>query len=345
PSLDGEVRLELDCRDSVTTAFLRGKLDELRPGTELRATGVASVQYAPEVQTANFARPTRLDLLLRDGRDIAVLRAPSWWTPQRNSTALRGMLAVAVAALVWAVALRRTVARQTQQLAQEMRSRRDAAVEFQAALRERTRLAANLHDTVLQTMTGIAYQIEACESESLPEPQREANHLETARRMVQRGQEDLRNAVWALRALPLKERTFAEAVRTVAQQISAGHEVEVSVESADDLPPLADFIAGNLLLIVQEAIHNALKHAAPRKIRVSLAAVEGGERFSLTIQDDGVGFVSGAQPGASAGHFGLVGMRERAERLDGTMEVASQPGAGTRIHVEVPLRPFDHDLA
>jgi hypothetical protein len=53
-------------------------------------------------------------------------------------------------------------------LAQEMRGRRDAAVEFQAALRERSRLAANLHDTVLQTMTGIAYQIEACEAESIP---------------------------------------------------------------------------------------------------------------------------------------------------------------------------------
>ncbi len=345
PSLDGEVRLELECEDSVTTAFLRGRVDELIPGTELRATGVASVQYAPEVQTANFAQPTRLDLLLRDQSDITILRAASWWTPQRTTAALFGLLAISGAALVWAVALRRTVAKQTHQLALEMRGRRDAAVEFQAALRERSRLAANLHDTVLQTMTGIAYQIEACESESLPGPQRTANHLETARRMVQRGQEDLRNAVWALRALPVKEGTFTEAVRSVARQISAGHEVDITVEDAHELPALADFIAGNLLLIVQEAVHNALKHAAPKHVRIILDAPAGGGRLSLLVEDDGAGFVPGSQPGTSAGHFGLVGMRERAERLDGTLRVESQPAAGTRVRVEVPLHPFDHELA
>jgi signal transduction histidine kinase len=236
------------------------------------------------------------------------------------------------------------VARQTQQLAQEMRGRRDAAVEFQAALRERSRLAANLHDTVLQTMTGIAYQIEACETESLPPDERTANHLETARRMVQRGQEDLRNSVWALRALPMKERTFTEAVHSVAQQISAGHDVQITVEHTNELPALADFIAGNLLLIAQEAVHNAIKHAKPKRIRITLAAVENGERFSLLVEDDGGGFVPGSQPGAGAGHFGMEGMRERAERLGGTLDLQSEPGAGTRVRVEVPLRSFDHAL-
>ncbi len=344
PSSDGVQRLELDCGDSIATAFLRGSRDGLLPGTELRATGIAAVQYAPAGQMANFAQPTRLDLLLRDASDLAALRAPSWWTPQRTSAALLGVLSVALAALAWAMALRRTVAKQTQQLAQEMRGRRDAAVEFQAALRKRSRLAANLHDTVLQTMTGIAYQIEACETEALPPDQRTANHLETARRMVQRGQEDLRNSVWALRALPMKERTFAEAVRSVAKQISAGHDVQITVEPTHELPALADFIAGNLLLIAQEAVHNALKHAKPKLIRITLSAVENGERFSLLVEDDGVGFVPGSQPGAGAGHFGMDGMRERAERLGGTLDLQSEPGAGTRVRVEVPLRSFDHAL-
>jgi signal transduction histidine kinase len=282
---------------------------------------------------------------MRDQNDIAIIHASSWWTQDRTYMALLGMLGLAVAALAWAVALRRTVARQTQLLAQEMRVRRDAVVEFEAALRERSRLAANLHDTVLQTMTGIAYQIEACEIESLPEEQRSANHLETARRMVQRGQDDLRNAVWALRALPLKERTFTEAVRSVAKQISAGHETKVIVENSNELPQLADFIAGNLLLIVQEAIHNALKHAKAKEIRVTIASAADGNRLSLVVEDDGAGFEVGSQPDASSGHFGLIGMRERAERLGGTLELKSQLGAGTSIRVEVPLHSFDHDLA
>ena len=341
---EGVQRLELDCGDAVTTLFAHGGWEDLLPGTELRATGIASIQYAPAGQTANFAEPMRLDVLLRDGNDITVLTVPSWWTLRRTLYALCGVAVVALGALAWAAVLRRTVARQTQLLAQEMRGRRDAAVEFQAALRERSRLAANLHDTVLQTMTGIAYQIEACEMESIPEAERSANHLETARRMVQRGQEDLRNSVWALRALPLKERTFAEAVRSVAKQVSAGHKVEIFVEPSDDLPQLADFIAGNLLLIVQEAIHNALKHAKPAQIRIMLSSSPDAASFAVVVEDDGSGFVFGSQPGASLGHFGIDGMRERAERLGGTLELKSTPGSGTCLRVEVPLRAFDHDL-
>jgi signal transduction histidine kinase len=193
-------------------------------------------------------------------------------------------------------------------------------------------------------MTGIAYQIEACEAESIPEIERRANHLETARRMVQRGQEDLRNSVWALRALPIKERTFTEAVRSVARQVSAGHKVEIIVEPTNELPVLADFIAGNLLLIVQEAVHNALKHAKPAQIHITLTASADSTTFVVVVQDDGSGFVMGSQPGASSGHFGLEGIRERAERLGGKLELNSTLGSGTTLLIEVPLRSFDHDL-
>ena len=345
PSTEGMLRLEVECGDSVTTAFLNSRNNSLLPGTEVRVTGVAKLHYAPAGQTANFAKPIRIDLLLRDGRDLVVLSTPSWWTTQRMFAALLGVGVLAIAVVVWAVALRRTVAKQTRLLVKAIQGRRDAAVEFHAALRERTRLAANLHDTVLQSMAGLAYQIEACESESLPLEQRGANHLATARRMVQRGQEDLRSAVWALRALPLSEQPFVESVQSVAKQISAGHRVDIRVECANDVPLLADFIAGNLLLIVQEAIHNAIKHARPKHIRIKLASIDNGKRFSLTIQDDGQGFVLGSQPGANAGHFGLIGMRERAERLSGSLEVRSEPGNGTQLIANVPLLEFDPDLA
>lgn len=341
---DGVQRLEIDCGDAVTTLFARGILDDLKPGAELRATGIANIQYAPMGQTANFAEPMRLDVLLRNRADITLLKIPSWWTLQRTLFALCGVATLTLVALIWVALLRRTVASQTLLLAQEMRGRRDAAVEFQAALRERSRLATNLHDTVLQTMTGIAYQIEACESESIPAAERSANHLEIARRMVQRGQDDLRNSVWALKALPMKEHNFTEAVLSVAKQVSMGHEVEIIVESINELPTLADFIAGNLLLIIQEAVHNALKHAKPTQIRIALSVSSGIETFIIEVKDDGNGFELGSQPGTSSGHFGLDGMTERAERLGGTLELKSTLGHGTTLFVQVPLRSFDHDL-
>lgn len=296
-------------------------------------------------QTANFAEPMRLDVLLRDRADITLLKIPSWWTLQRTLFALGGVAVLAIIALIWVALLRRTVASQTVLLAQEMRGRRDAAVEYQAALRERSRLATNLHDTVLQTMTGIAYQIEACESESIPEAERSANHLEIARRMVQRGQEDLRNSVWALKALPIKEGTFTEAVRNVAKQVSAGHKIEIIVESINELPALADFVAGNLLLIVQEALHNALRHAQPTQIQVTLSVSSSVKTLVIEVKDDGDGFVLGSQLGTCSGHFGLDAMKERTERLGGTLELKSSLGRGTTLQVQMPLRSFDHDLA
>ena len=226
-----------------------------------------------------------------------------------------------------------------------MHARRDAAIEFQATLRERSRLAANLHDTLLQNITGLNYQLEACEAESLPSAERKANHLETARRMVQRAQEDLRGTVWALRVLPLHDRTFAEALRALAEQLAEGRDTQITIVTEGELPRLSEFVAGNLLLVAQEAIHNALKHARPAQIRAKVSAAADGQHILLVVRDDGVGFNPAARPRPNSGHFGLDGMRERIERLGGKLRIESQPGHGTSVHAEVLLGSFDEDLA
>lgn len=319
-------------------------LDALRPDCEVEVTGLVQLEYAPKVGARQLFQPARLDVLLREAGDVVVVRAPSWWTAQR----LQGVFAVGLlalgGALLWAWQLRRQVQRKTQQLTAEMRARRDAAIEFQATLRERNRLAANLHDTLLQTLSGLIYQLEACEVESLPLAERKANHLETARRMVTRGQDDLRGTVWALRVLPLKGRTLTDAMRALAQQVSEGHGVNITVSGETQHPHLSEFVAGNLLLVAQEAMYNAAKHAHPSRVTVEIAADAEGERVRLVVRDDGVGFnlVPGALP--KAGHFGLPGMRERVERLGGSLRIETAPGGGTAVHVEVPLRSFDEDL-
>jgi len=226
-----------------------------------------------------------------------------------------------------------------------MRERKDVAIEFQATLRERNRLAANLHDTLLQNLTGLSFQIEACEAESIPPEVREFNHLDTARHMLQSSLEDLRGAVWALRIQPLGAANLTEALQTVALRLNENRSTSISVTSDHTLPRLSDFVSGNLLLIAQEAILNSLKHGSPNVITVKLTAVGDLESVTLEIADDGDGFVSGTQPGVSAGHFGLVGMRERAESLRGQIHIDSNPGKGTVITVTVPVLPFDTALA
>ncbi len=337
-------RLEIDCGDSVTTAFLSFGTRRLSPGTQLTVTGIAKLVFAAPVATAALAKPNRVDLLLRDTNDIVILSLPSWWTPQRIFTALLIAAGFALSAFAWAFALRRSLTRQTDRLALEMRNRHDAALEFQAAMRERTRLAANLHDTLLQTMAGIAYQLNACGQVERPKSESLGKLLETASRMVQHGQDNLRNTVWALHCLPLEEGTFADSVRELTRKVGLGRDTEMNVQCSENFPVLADFIAGNLLLVIQEAICNAIKHAHPSNIDIELEFNPENDHVQVSVCDDGIGFIVKERLTSRDAHFGVEGMQERVGRLGGEFTIESQPGAGTTIRVEVPLRAFDPQL-
>ncbi|WP_442511889.1 sensor histidine kinase [Novipirellula sp. SH528] len=338
-------RLVIDCGQSTTTAFLPGKVKPLLPGTKVLMTGIANMTFAPPDTSANLAMPTGLDLLLRDASDISILESPSWWTPQRTFVALTIITIVALAAFLWAFTLRRSLEHQTSRLAREMRIRHDASLEFQAAIRERTRLAANLHDTVLQTLAGIAYQIDACGQVASNDSSDDYDHLQTAKRMIQRGQNDLRNVVWALHCMPLEDGTFVDAVNHLARKQTVEHDTEVNVQYDETFPVLADFIAGNLLLIIQEAIHNTIKHAHATSVDVKLSYTPDADHIAVSVSDDGVGFDTTNHLGRSDGHFGFVSMEQRVQRLGGELTIESQPGAGTTLRVSIPLKEFDPAIA
>jgi signal transduction histidine kinase len=112
--------------------------------------------------------------------------------------------------------------------------------------------------------------------------------------------------------------------------------------SAESAVP--DFVAGNLLLVVQEAVHNALQHAHATAIDVVLSFDPAADTIDVTVRDDGKGFTPGMQAGPLQGHFGMQGMRERVERLGGTLRVESAPGRGTAIHAQVKNLPYDREI-
>lgn len=354
PAPDGRKtwrRLTLEQGSLVLSATLQlgdvQALDDLQAGSDVELTGIVQLEYAQQAGAGQVFRPVGLDVLLRDPRDVVVVRAPSWWTAQR----LLGLVALVGltlgAALLWAWQLRRQVQRKTQQLAVEMHARRDAAIEFQATLRERNRLAANLHDTLLQTMGGIGFQLEACDAEAAA-PREEGKlgaHLQVARRMLDHAVNELRASVWALRSLPMQGLTLPKALTSLAEQAGSGHEARIEVRTEGDFSQVPDFVAGNLLLAAQEALHNALKHGRPRSVTFEARPAEPAGWIELMVRDDGVGFTPGTQAGPAQGHFGLAGMRERMERLDGTLRIESAPGRGTTLHFRVPLRAYDGDLA
>ncbi|MBI4626150.1 MAG: sensor histidine kinase [Verrucomicrobia bacterium] len=333
------LRLNLEC-DGVlvpaefTDAQDAGFVAALRLDSELLVSGICALTFSQSRPVVDWPTPVALRLLLRGPADVRVMQAASWWTPERLSAALGLTAVVLLIAFAWVALLRRQVVRRSAQLAEEMRARRDAVVEFESTLRERNRLAADLHDTTEQTLTGLALQLEATEALRGRAPERSLQHLALARQLLDRSREDLRRSIWNLRASPLEKNTLTEALREVAADRSSGTTTRIVVECDGTQTALPDFVAGNLLLLAQEGITNALKHARPAQIDLILRFV--GRAVTLIIRDDGAGFDPATVDGPKDGHFGLQGMRERIKRLGGQLEIKSVRDTGTTITATVP---------
>jgi len=315
-------------------------------GSELEITGIVQAERRPPGDVDNLRGSTSLaqvGLLVRDRGDIRVVRLPPWWTSGRLAAAAAVLGTLAVASAVWVTFLRREVARQTARAIAEESARQQAALDYEITLRERNKLAGNLHDTALQTVTGIAFQLKVCEAKerdrradpSAGDEHEVGRHLGVARKMVEHAADQLRGTVWSLRSLPNEGRSFSDALHELVGRLQSGHDARVGLAFNPRADAIPAYVAGNLILVVQEAVHNALHHASPRQIAVAVESdVAGG--VSIEVRDDGAGFEVGTQAGPRHGHFGLAGMRERVERLGGTFEIESAPGRGTSVRGAVP---------
>jgi len=323
------------------------RLESLRPGSDLELTGLVQLEYERGESPLQTTRtiPVNLDLILRNEADVVVIREPSWWTAGHLTAVLAAVMLALGGALLWNVQLKRQVRKKSRLLSQEKDARRDAAMEFRTTMRERNRLAANLHDTLPQTMSAIGLQLDACEYSLRRQGIDSLPPLEMVRTMVGFAVNELRGAVWEMRSFSLRGRSFSAALQAVVERAGVGHSAEITVHTHGPLEGIPEFVSGNLLLIVQEALRNALQHGKAEKISVEISSAAAAAPIRLVVADDGAGFVLGSQNGPEQGHYGIVGMRERAERLGGSLHVESSPGNGTRIVVEVSQDADDSDLA
>lgn len=347
---DGDVMLTLTEHGTAFTARVAGSVPaDPAPfilGSEVEVTGIVQAERKPRGDSYNIRGSTSISqvgLLVRDRSDIRLVRHPPWWTSGRLA-AVAGLLGLlAAASVVWVTFLRREVARQTARAIAEESARQQAALDYEITLRERNKLAGNLHDTALQTVTGIAFQLKVCEAK---ERDRSASgsdatgdgvgrHLGVARKMVEHAADQLRGTVWSLRSLPNDGRSFSDAIRELANRMQTGHEATVRLSFDPRADAIPAYVAGNLILVIQEAVHNALHHAEPVEIDVTVD-VEADGGLAIRIRDDGSGFELGTQAGPRHGHFGLAGMRERVERLGGTFEIESTPAGGTLVRAAIP---------
>jgi signal transduction histidine kinase len=209
-----------------------------------------------------------------------------------------------------------------------------AATEAAAAAEERARLAREMHDSLAKSLHGISLSASALVSWIQQDPD---VGLERARELASAAtgaSEEARELLADLRADHLEE-PFPQVVREIAAGWAerAGTPVEVEVDDAVDLDPGARY---ELACVLREALGNVERHAGAGHVRVRLAG--GGGEAELAISDDGKGFAAPYDLAqlAADGHYGVVGMSERACRVGGRLTVEGRPGDGTTIRVTAP---------
>lgn len=211
------------------------------------------------------------------------------------------------------------------------------AVRETAMLEERNRIAQDLHDSLAQGLAGVVIQLEATRGWASDAPAPLQERLREASRTAKDCLEETRRSVQALHPRLLEGADLPRALSTLVQRLSAG-EVEVELELLGTATPIPKSIEIQLLRIAQEAIANALRHAAASHIRVSLRFAAA--TIELTVEDDGLGMAAPpfAKEGTSPG-MGLAGMRRRAHRLGGDLSIESHPGRGTSVRASIPSPP------
>jgi len=212
--------------------------------------------------------------------------------------------------------------------------------EFRAVLRERGRIAREIHDTLAQGYVGISVQLEVL-SELLRHNKVDAasKHLDTTRGFVREGLADARQSIWSLRSQDSSETTLPVQVQRLVEH-AGGNGLEAKFNLYGAYRPMPPGTEREILRVAQEAIHNVKKHAEATNLTVQLEY--GPEEIALEVRDNGRGFAAGPMPrnghgpDSPPGHYGLTGMRERAGLIGADLEVTSEAGTGTTVRLRTP---------
>ena len=198
---------------------------------------------------------------------------------------------------------------------------------------ERTRIAQDLHDTVLQGLLSVSLQLAVTNtrlSDSEPTKPQYNNILTLMRRIV----EESRNAVRGLHKLTAKADTLEQAFAQIPQDLGGAAQTDLRLTVEGKTRALKPLVRDELYLIGREALANAFRHS--RAPQIEAVIQYSNDRLRIAIKDNGAGIDPAILEHGRPGHFGLSGMRERAERIGAELNVASALNAGTEIEIFVP---------
>ena len=193
-------------------------------------------------------------------------------------------------------------------------------------------MARDIHDTLAQGFTGVIVQLDtAVEALRDEEPEAAATHIRRARELARESLIEARRSVHALRPQALEKADFADALKAIITNTTAGTSLQSDFQLKGEPRKLESSVEDNLLHIGQEALTNALKHACATRFQARLSFDSDAVR--LELRDNGKGFIS---DNANGDGIGLIGMKERAEQIGATLAITSEPAAGTTIIAVLP---------
>lgn len=233
------------------------------------------------------------------------------------------------------VADQAVIALQNAQLYQDLRAEKQRMV--QADEEARKELARDLHDGPTQSIAAIAMRINFIRSLIDRDPEQALEELDKVERLARETSQEIRGMLFTLRPLVLETEGLAAAIETVINRIRDAEGLHVRMVGDEQTEILNERAQGVVFSVVEEALGNARKYANASRVEVRFW--REGDLFVAQVQDDGVGFdVEDVNDSYSVrGSLGLVNMQERAERLDGSLRIESEPGAGTTVTMVLPL--------
>jgi len=206
-----------------------------------------------------------------------------------------------------------------------------STLEHLATSRERNRLARELHDTLAHTLSGLSVQLETLKAYWDVDQQTARSILKESFVSAHSGLEETRRALKALRASPLDDLGLVLAITTMAENAVERANLTLDLSMMDKMPALSPDVEQCVYRVAQETVTNVVKHAKAKTLAVKLEFIEG--KVTLIVHDDGVGF--DIEKSNKTSHFGLAGMRERAQLIVGELNIISKPGFGTTIQLTI----------
>ena len=326
-------------------------------GSTINATGVCYSELDAQVNLRS------LQILIADPSSITIVQKPSWLTTTRLLVGFAILAPLLILAIAWSLTVSKKNARlkilvrekqeaqdllqeandtleqkveeRSRQLQVEMSAREEARLQFRAVISERTRLARDLHDTLEQALTGIALQLETANTLFGTSREKAQHHVTLARRWLQQSQIELRHSIWDLRSRELEQFDLVHALKQSVERLADSMSLKMNFSTAGEKRHLSEILEENVLRIGQEAMTNIAKHAQATEFWLEINYSD--THLSLTLRDNGKGFQTPAPNLSRDNHYGLLGMEERANRINAQLSIESRPNEGTTVHLLAPI--------